>query len=46
MTLRNKIIFKLNSLYSTLWIAVTGTDKFEYRDRSHIHSALMSLYKI
>lgn len=30
MKRRNKIIFNLNSLYSTLWIAVTGTDKFEY----------------
>lgn len=44
MTIRNRTIHTINYLYSILWIAVTGTDKHEYRERSRVHDKLVSLY--
>lgn len=41
--MRNRIIMKVNYLYSVLWIAITGADKYAYRERSIVRAALMGL---
>lgn len=40
----NMAAVKLNYIYSVVYIAVTGTDKFYFRDHSIIHRLLVSLY--
>ena len=40
----NMTAVKLNYIYSVVYIAVTGTDKFYYRDHSLIHKLLVNLY--
>ena len=45
MTIRNRIIFTLNALYSILWIAAHDSDKYEYREKSLVHGLLVSLYR-
>lgn len=45
MTIRNRIIFTLNALYSVLWIAAHDSDKHEYREKSLVHGLLVSLYR-
>lgn len=42
-TLKTKI-FYLNVWYSGLWIKVTGTDKWTYREKSIVHRILISFY--
>ena len=44
--MRNKIIWHLNLAYSQVWITITGTDKHEYRNKSRVHAALMSMLSI
>ena len=43
--MRNKVIATINHLYSVLWIVVTRSNKYEYRERSLIHRLLMNLYQ-
>lgn len=38
-----RIIHKINWLYSVLWIACTGSDKFQYREKSRVHNFLMTV---
>ena len=35
-----KLFMKANYLYSILWMACTGKDKFQYREESKVHSFL------
>lgn len=42
--LKTKIFVYLNYWYSILWIKVTGTDKYEYREKSIVHRILVSFY--
>lgn len=35
-----KLFMKANYLYSIIWIACTGKDKFQYREESRVHSFL------
>lgn len=44
--MKNYALMKLNNMYSKLWIALTGKDKFEYREKSHIHKFIVSKYEI
>ena len=39
----HEILFLINYYYSILWIAATGTDKHEYRNKSKIHRFLISV---
>lgn len=35
-----KLFMKANYLYSILWMACTGKDKFQYREESKVHKLL------
>lgn len=40
----NKAAFKANEKYSKIYIWITGTDKYFYREYSLIHKILVMLY--
>lgn len=44
MSNKTKAAYIANYLYSIAYIAVTGTDKYYYRDHSKVHEMLVSLY--
>lgn len=46
LKMKNYTLMKLNNMYSKLWIALTGKDKFEYREKSHIHKFIVSKYEM
>lgn len=35
-----KTLFKINILYSLVWMKVTGKDKYAFREESKIHEKL------
>lgn len=37
------MLIKLNYYYSKLWIAVTGKDKYAYREKSIVHHILTKI---
>ena len=44
LPMRGKLAFAANFLYSKIYIALTGTDKFYFREHSLIHKLLVCLY--
>lgn len=42
----NNLILMLIMVYSTLYIKITRTDKWYYRDHDKVHIKLMNLLKI
>jgi hypothetical protein len=44
--MKNKILFKLNYYYSIIYIAITRTDKFYYRDNSKVHQILLNSMEV
>ena len=39
-----RILFRINILYSFIWIAVNHSDKYAYREQSKVHAWIVSHY--